>query len=50
VRSAEILDGGPNNASRGREGQVNGLDSRHGHMEEAVNSTPHVAKTEFYRH
>jgi hypothetical protein len=29
---------------------VRGLDSRHAHMEEAVNSTPHAAKTEFYRH
>lgn len=27
-----------------------GLDSRHQVMEEAVNSTPHAAKTEFYRH
>lgn len=27
-----------------------GLDNRHQVMEEAVNSTPHAAKTEFYRH
>lgn len=27
-----------------------GMDSRHQVMEEAVNSTPHAAKTEFYRH
>lgn len=29
---------------------VAGMDSRHQVMEEAVNSTPHAAKTEFYRH
>jgi hypothetical protein len=27
-----------------------GLDDRHAVMEEAVNATPHAAKTEFYRH
>lgn len=29
---------------------LQGLDARHSQMEEAVNSTPHAAKTEFYRH
>jgi len=28
----------------------NGLDDRHAVMEEAVNATPHAAKTDFYRH
>jgi hypothetical protein len=29
---------------------VRGLDTRHAQMEEAVNSTPHAAATDFYRH
>lgn len=29
---------------------LNGLESRHRQMEEAVNSTQHAAKTQFYRH
>lgn len=29
---------------------LQGLDSRHAQMEEAVNSTPHAAQTSFYRH
>lgn len=29
---------------------LSGLDSRHGLMEEAVNSTAHAAKTDWYRH
>lgn len=46
---AEILDAAQ--ATQGAADKaVKGLDSRHAHMEEAVNSTPHVAKTEFYRH
>lgn len=28
----------------------NGMQSRHGVMEEAVNSTPHSAKTDWYKH
>ncbi|WP_163571183.1 hypothetical protein [Fodinicola feengrottensis] len=27
-----------------------GLNQRHGAMEEAVNATPHAAKTDFYKH
>lgn len=29
---------------------LQGLDTRHAAMEEAVNATPHAAKTDFYRH
>ena len=46
---AEILDAAQITQSAA-EKAVQGLDSRHAHMEEAVNATPHVAKTEFYLH
>lgn len=32
------------------DGALAGMDSRHQSMEEAVNATPHAARTEFYRH
>lgn len=29
---------------------IKGLDARHADLEEVINATPHVAKTEFYQH
>lgn len=46
---AEILDAAQATQAAA-EKAVQGLDARHAHMEEAVNATPHPAKTEFYQH
>lgn len=46
---SEILEAA-DNLKAAADHALAGLDSRHQVMEEAVNSTPHAAKTEFYRH
>lgn len=45
---AEIVDAAQNVQGRA-EAAVKGLDARHGQVEEAINSTPHAANTDFYR-
>jgi len=46
---ADILDAA-NALQAAANKALNGMNQRHAVVEEAINATPHVAKTEFYQH